>query len=105
MMFKFNQQLTIANLLKKYGQSPNSAATKGGQPNNNNNKNNWGRRSSGNKDNNNGATTSAFATAQTDVARTIGILKSISHHDEASKTCVEILENLYGTVNIDVEMM
>ena len=77
----------MANLLKKYGQCPNAK----GQPNN------WGGSEKGSA-----VTASAFSTARRDVSRTIVTLKSISHHDEASKTCVEILENLYGSVDIDV---
>jgi hypothetical protein len=78
----------MANLLKKYGQCPsaNEQASIGG------------RLEKGNGE----ATAKAFSIARTDVSRTIRILKSISHHDEASKTCVEILENLYGSV--DTEM-
>jgi hypothetical protein len=78
------EQLTMANLLKKYGQCPGAT----GQTD-------YGVRS----ETDNAATAAAFATARTDVSRTIGILKSISHHDDASKTCVEILENLYGSVD------
>jgi hypothetical protein len=78
------EQLTIANLLKKYGQCPSA----GGQTT-----------LCGWPEQDSAATVAAFSTARADVSRTIKILKSISHHDEASKTCVEILENLYGAVD------
>jgi hypothetical protein len=78
----------MANLLKKYGQCPGA----------NEQASIWNRLEIGNGE----ATSKAFSIARTDVSRTIRILKSISHHDEASKTCVEILENLYGSV--DTEM-
>ena len=75
----------MANLLKKYGQCPGA----------NEQASIWNRLEIGNGE----ATSKAFSIARTDVSRTIRILKSISHHDEASKTCVEILENLYGSVD------
>ena len=78
----------MANLLKKYGQCPSA----------NEQASIWRRLEKGNGE----ATAKAFSIARTDVSKTIGILKSIPHHDEASKTCVEILENLYGSV--DTEM-
>ena len=78
----------MANMLKKYGQCPGA----------NEQVNIWKRLENGNGE----ATVKAFSIARTDVSRTIRILKSISHHDEASKTCVEVLENLYGSV--DTEM-
>ena len=81
------EQLTMANLLKKYGQCPSARGER----------NTWGR-----VEKHYPAMVSSFSTARRDVSRTIGILKSISHHDEASKTCVEILENLYGSVDIDM---
>jgi hypothetical protein len=81
------KQLTIANLLKKYGQCPSAT----GQTS-----------YLGRSETDKVVTAAAFATARTDVSRTIRILKSISHHDEASKTCVEILENLYGSVDSEM---
>ena len=87
-MLTLMAQLTMANLLKKYGQCPSATGQR----------DTWRR-----SEKDHAATAIAFATARTDVSRTISILKSISHHDEASKTCVEILENLYGSVDVDVE--
>jgi hypothetical protein len=79
----------MANLLKKYGQCPSA----------NEQASTWRRLEKGNGE----TTAKAFSIARTDVSRTIGILKSISHHDEASKTCVEVLENLYGSMDTEME--
>jgi hypothetical protein len=75
----------MVNLLKKYGQCP-SAKGHASIP--------WIP-----LENDNAATVAAFAIARADVSRMIKILKSIPHHDEASKTCVEVLENTYGSVD------
>lgn len=80
----------MANLLYKYQQCPSAKGETGI----------WERPDR----EHHAATALAFSTARRDVSRTISVLKSISHHDEASKTCVEILENLYGSVDIPTEL-
>jgi hypothetical protein len=73
-------------LLKKFGQCPSAQGQTSGF---------WSR-----LENDNAVTSAAFTIGRADVSRTITILKSISHHDDASKTCVEVLENIYGSVDI-----
>ncbi len=84
--FADSPQLIMADLLKKH--DPSSASPDPNDPINSH----WSRTRITHDE----TISTAFAQARVDVRKTISILKGIQGYNEASRSCVEILQGIYG---------